>query len=79
MDGTAILIEGIGTANGAIIHNAMAIITYNKADDNYTFKSYLSSGLGGSFKAELIDALLPGKRLAIAEHFPLHPVYRPFL
>ena len=55
LDGTAVLIEGLGKDKDQVIHNALAIITYNKAEKNYSFKSFLSSGLGGSFKAELLD------------------------
>ena len=55
LDSTAILIEGLGRNNGKIIHNAMAIVSYNKADKNYTFQSYLQNGRKGEFKAELID------------------------
>lgn len=58
LDNTAVLIEGLGKNNGQTIHNALAIITYNKAENNYSFNSYLSSGLGGSFKAELLDGKL---------------------
>lgn len=58
LDGTALLIEGLGKDKGQIIHNALAIITYNKAENNYSFNSFLSSGLGGSFKAELLDGKL---------------------
>jgi len=53
LDSTAILIEGLGKNNGQIIHNAMAIVAYNKQEKNYTFNSFLSTGHGGSFKAEL--------------------------
>ncbi len=53
LDSTAILIEGLGKAEGKIIHNAMAIIAYNKTDSAYSFNSYLSSGLSGTYKAEL--------------------------
>lgn len=55
IDSTAILIEGFGTNNGKAIHNALAILTYNKTDKNYTFHSYLANGREGKFKAELID------------------------
>lgn len=33
----------------------MAIVTYDKADKNYNFSSYLSTGRSGDFKGELID------------------------
>lgn len=58
LDSTAILIEGLGKNNGHIIHNAMAIIAYNKQEKNYTFNSFLSTGHGGSFKAELKEEKL---------------------
>ena len=54
IDNTAILIEGQGKSNGHITHNALAIVSFNKEDNNYTFQSYLSTGRRGSFKAELI-------------------------
>jgi hypothetical protein len=55
LDSTLILIEGMGKANGIIVHNALAILTYNKKDKNYSFRSYLQNGQNGEFKAELID------------------------
>jgi hypothetical protein len=55
LDSTAIIIEGLGKTNEKVIHNALAIVTYNKADNDYDFRSYLSNGRGGDFKAELID------------------------
>jgi len=58
LDSTAILIEGKGSANGKVVHNALAILTYNKAEDNYTFRSFLPSGQNAEFKAELIDKKL---------------------
>lgn len=53
IDSVAILIEGMGKSNKKITHNALAIISYNKKDSNYTFQSYTSTGRGGNFKAEL--------------------------
>jgi hypothetical protein len=55
LDSTAILIEGKGMSNGKIIHNALAILTYNKSEDNYSFRSYLPSGMNAEFKAEIIE------------------------
>ncbi len=55
LDSTAVLIEGLGKNNRMIIHNAMAIVSYNKEDGLYTFQSYLQNGRKGEFKAELID------------------------
>lgn len=55
LDSTAILIEGVGKTKGKVIHNAMAIVSYNKQESNYTFQSYLQNGRKGEFKGELID------------------------
>ena len=55
LDGTAILVEGIGTTNGQVIHNAMAVITYDKQKKHYLFRSYLFDGKSGEYKGELID------------------------
>jgi hypothetical protein len=66
LDSTAILIEGKGMAEGKSIHNAMAIISYNKTDSAYSFHSYLSSGRSGSYNAELKDHKLywyPGENI----------------
>lgn len=55
LDGTAILIEGIGRSDGQVIHNAMAVLRYDQPEDSYRFNSYLATGLQGDFKAELIE------------------------
>jgi hypothetical protein len=53
--GTAILIEGLGTTEGTVSHNAMAVITYSKEKQHYLFRSFLFDGRSGEYKAELID------------------------
>lgn len=57
LDSTAVLIEGKGIANEEIIHNAIAIITYDKESGNYAFQSFLQNGMKGSFKAELKESV----------------------
>ena len=54
LDSTAILIEGKGRSNGRVVHNALAILTYNKSDESYSFRSYLQNGQNAEFKGELI-------------------------
>ena len=54
LDSTAILIEGLGMDDEKVIHNALAIITYNKEEKNFNFTSFLANGMGGKFKGELI-------------------------
>jgi len=53
LDNTVILVEGLGKTDGVVTHNALAIISYNKAAQNYSFHSYLSSGLENTFTGEL--------------------------
>lgn len=58
LGGTAILIEGRGTSEGKVIHNALAIITDSEGDGKYDFTSFLQNGRKGTFKAELIGEKL---------------------
>ena len=46
LDGIALLVHGLGKSkeSGEIIHNALAIITYNETDSLYSFQSHLSTG-----------------------------------
>ena len=53
IDSTALLIEGMGKTGGKTTHNALAIVSFDKEAGHYNFRSYLSSGRKGSFKAEL--------------------------
>lgn len=55
LDSTLLLIEGVGKSGGIILHHALAVVSYNKMDRNYTFQSYLSNGRNGRFIAELIS------------------------
>ena len=66
LDSTAILIEGQGKWNGEVVHDALAILTFNKKENNYTFRSYLPNGQNSAFKAEVLDKKLywyPGKNV----------------
>lgn len=53
LDSTALLVEGQGHAGGKIIHNAMAVVTFNQDTGNYSFQSFLQNGKKGSYDAEL--------------------------
>ncbi len=44
LDKTAILVEGKGYNGDKLIHNAIALITYNPYTKQYNFKSHLSNG-----------------------------------
>jgi len=58
LDSTMVLIEGLGESQGMVVHNALAILTYNKAEDKLAFRSYMQNGQSGDFPAELIDGKL---------------------
>ncbi len=58
LDSTMVLIEGLGKSQGKVVHNALALLTYNKAEDKLSFRSYLQNGLGGEFPAELTEGRL---------------------
>ena len=53
LDGTVLLVEGLGKAGGKVVHNALAIISWNKDKQQYNFRSYLATGREGMFAAEL--------------------------
>lgn len=55
LDSTMVLIEGLGTSQGKVVHNALALLTYNKEEDKLAFRSYLQNGQSSDFPAELID------------------------
>lgn len=66
LDSTALLIEGLGKSGERIIHNAMAVISFNKEENNYSFQSFLATGRKGSFRAEMIGNKLywyPGNQI----------------
>ena len=55
LDSTLMIIEGVGMSNGNVVHNAYAIISYDKEEGEYSFRSYLPNGQTGEFDAELKD------------------------
>lgn len=57
LDSTAILIEGRGKSQGKIVHDALAIITFQGESDRYDFQSFLPSGQKGTFRSELKDGV----------------------
>ena len=58
LDSTMLLIEGLGTSHGRVVHNALALVTYDKAEDRLVFRSYLQNGQNGEFPAEFMDGSL---------------------
>ena len=52
LDGLALLVEGRFTDkkdSSKVIHETLAVLTYNTKNDVYDFKTYLASGNGGNF------------------------------
>lgn len=58
LDETVLLIEGNGMSYGRNIHNALAIVSWNKTSNQFDFRSWLATGMNGAFKAELKDKKL---------------------
>jgi hypothetical protein len=50
LDGTVLLVEGVGkavdptTGKEAVVHHALAVLSYDQASGQYKFKSYLNDG-----------------------------------
>ncbi len=44
-----VLIEGLGKSQGKVVHNALALLTYNKAEDKLSFRSHSQNGSSGEF------------------------------
>jgi hypothetical protein len=53
LDSTMVLIEGLGKSQGEVVHNALALVTYDKAEEKLVFRSYLQNGRSGEFPAEM--------------------------
>ena len=54
LGGVALLIEGHHTAEGATIHHALAMLSYNQEGGGYHFRSQVASGQGGNFEGLLV-------------------------
>lgn len=55
LDSTVVLIEGLGKDGESVIHNALAVVSLDKENGNYSFRSYLANGHSNSFRAELVE------------------------
>lgn len=53
LSGTILQIEGIGTAEGKVVHHALALIQPVEEDGKYEFTSFLQSGMKGIYPAQL--------------------------
>lgn len=78
LSGNAMLVEGRHTAPGAptqIVHDAMAMITWDSRANAYRFRSALATGMGGDFPLEVSPGRfawrmdLPGGRIDYVAEF----------
>lgn len=53
LSGTILQIEGIGSADGQVVHHALALIQPVEEDGKYEFTSFLQSGMKGTYPAQL--------------------------
>ena len=44
LDGTILVVEGIGKSDGVVVHNALGIVSYDPASSQYKFKTYIKEG-----------------------------------
>jgi hypothetical protein len=44
LDGTILVVEGLGKNEGAVVHNAFGIISYDQMTSQYKFKTYVKEG-----------------------------------
>lgn len=54
LDGAVLMIEGQGKNEGKIVHDALAIISYNPMKEEYGFRSYLANGRSGDYQAKIL-------------------------
>lgn len=56
LDGTVLIMEGIGkTEEGATVHNAFGVLSYNHFQKKYSMTSHLSNGLSTDANFEVIE------------------------
>ena len=55
LDGLAILVEGRFTnAEGRVIHETLAVLSYNQKDSKYNFRTYLATGMSGEHELKIV-------------------------
>jgi hypothetical protein len=58
--GTVISLEGLGKdkATGAVVHDAFGVLFFDQQAKAYRMRSFVSSGQGGEFPAEVKDGVI---------------------
>lgn len=54
IDGLALVIDGLHTSEGRVVHNALGVLTSND-DGTYAFHTWLANGRGGIYAGEWKD------------------------
>lgn len=55
LDGLAILVEGkFANPEGRVIHETLAVLSYNAKDSKYNFRTYLATGTSGEHELKLL-------------------------
>jgi hypothetical protein len=54
VDGLALVIKGLHTSEGRLVHNALGVLSAND-DGSYAFHAWLANGRGGVYKGEWKD------------------------
>jgi len=56
IDGLALLVEGkFSDANGKIIHETLAVLSFDTKAKNYDFRTYLANGVSGEHEFKLLS------------------------
>jgi len=56
IDGLALLVEGkFSDANGKIIHETLAVLSFDTKAKNYDFRTYLANGISGEHEFKLLS------------------------
>lgn len=54
LEGAVLMIEGQGKNEGKVVHDALAIISYDPRKEAYGFRSYLANGMSGDYAAKIL-------------------------
>jgi len=56
IDGLALLVEGkFSDANGKVIHETLAVLSFDTKAKNYDFRTYLANGISGEHEFKLLS------------------------
>ncbi|MCB0587732.1 MAG: DUF1579 family protein [Phaeodactylibacter sp.] len=55
LDSTVLLIQGRGTSERKVVHDALGILSYDPEAGHYWMRSYLATGRSGQYEARLKD------------------------